>query len=143
MMNTTFDIVLDNVHKRLHCCGLTGTSDFKKLNLSLPISCLSDNGVSYELSCLDKFRSESLYKARIFAICIYMMGVLTFVSFLINLILLREFFQDRLLEHVIERLTNFSNMLEPLNETKSQQQNHSIKPEIQKYIIDYLLESNI
>lgn len=34
------------------------------------------------------------------------MGVLTLVSFLIDLILLREFLQDQLLENIIERLTN-------------------------------------
>ncbi|CAF5039233.1 unnamed protein product [Rotaria magnacalcarata] len=139
MINITFDIILDNVHRRLRCCGLMGTSDFTKLHISLPSSCFNNNGVSYESSCLSKFRLESVHKAQIFAICIYMMGVLTLVSLLIDLILLREFFQDQLLEHVIQRLTNFSNMIEPMNETKYQ----SLKPQVQQYIIDYLLESTL
>ncbi len=71
------------------------------------------------------------------------MGVLTLVSFLIDLILLREFLQDQLLEHIIERLTNFSNMIQPMNEGNSQQQYQIVKPEVQQYVIDYLLESTM
>ncbi|CAF2504273.1 unnamed protein product [Rotaria sp. Silwood2] len=134
---------VDRVHKRLHCCGLMGTSDFAELHIPIPPSCFNDNGTSYESSCLSKFRLESIYKAQIFAICIYIMGILTLVSFLIDLILLREFLQDQLLEHVIERLTNFSKTTESMNETKSQQQYKSLKPQVQQYIIDYLLESTM
>jgi hypothetical protein len=86
---------------------------------------------------------ESIDKAQTFAICIYVMGVLTLVSFLIDLILLREFLQDQLLEHIIERLTNFSNMIQPMNEGNSQQQYQIVKPEVQQYVIDYLLESTM
>ncbi|CAF3363501.1 unnamed protein product [Rotaria sp. Silwood1] len=143
IINITFDIILDRVHKRLHCCGLIGISDFAKLHIPIPPSCFNDNGTSYESSCLYKFRLESVYKAQIFAICIYIMGTLILVSFLIDLILLREFLQDQLIEHVIERLTNFSNIIEPMNETKSQQQYRTLKPQVQQYIIDYLLESTM
>ncbi|CAF0924812.1 unnamed protein product [Rotaria sordida] len=143
IINITFDSILDRVHKRLHCCGLMGTSDFAKLHIPIPPSCFNDNGIAYESSCLYKFRLESVYKAQIFAICIYIMGILTLVSFIIDLILLREFLQDQLLEHVIERLINFSNIIEPMNETKSQQQYQSLKPQVQQYIIDYLLENTM
>jgi hypothetical protein len=139
MINITFDVILDHVHKRLHCCGLMGTSDFAQLHLPIPPSCFNNHGASYESSCLFKFRLESVHKAQTFAICIYMLGVLTLVSFLIDLILLREFLQDQLLEHVIERLTNFSNMIQPINSQRQQ----IIKPQIQQYVIDYLLENSM
>jgi hypothetical protein len=143
MIDITFDIILDRVHKRLHCCGLIGLSDFAELHVPIPPSCFYDNGISYKASCLFKFRLESIDKAQTFAICIYVMGVLTLVSFLIDLILLREFLQDQLLEHIIERLTNFSNMIQPMNEGNSQQQYQIVKPEVQQYVIDYLLESTM
>ena len=141
MINIIFDSTLDRVHKRLHCCGLMGTSDFAQLHIPIPPSCFNDIGISYESSCLFKFRLESIDKAQTFAICIYIMGVLTLVSFSIDLILLREFLQDQLLEHIVERLTNFSNMIQPINETNSEQQ--TLKPQVQQYVIDYLLESTM
>jgi hypothetical protein len=72
-----------------------GTSDFAQLHIPIPPSCYNTNGISYESSCLFKFRLESVLKAQTFAICIYMLAVLTLVSFLIDFILLREFFQDQ------------------------------------------------
>lgn len=138
-INITFDIILDHVHKRLHCCGLMGTSDFTKLHIPIPPSCFNDESIVYESSCLFKFRLESVHKAQIFALCFYMMAILTLVTFLIDLILLREFLQDQLLEHVIERLTSFTNIIQD----KSQKQYSSVKPEIQHYIIDYLLEDTV
>ncbi|CAF0812212.1 unnamed protein product [Adineta steineri] len=138
IINITFDIILDHVHKRLQCCGLMGLGDFAELHIPIPPSCFNDNGISYQSSCLFKFRLESVDKAQTFAICIYMMGILTLVSFIIDLILFREFLQDQLLEHIIERLINFENI------TQSQQQQHqSIKPQVQQYVIDYLLESTL
>ena len=118
-----------------------GTSDFAELHIPIPPSCFHDNGISFESSCLFKFRLESVSKAQTFAICIYIMGLLSLVSFLIDLILLREFFQDQLLEHIIERLTNFSNMIEPINNEINSQQ--TLKPQVQQYVIDYLLESTM
>ena len=136
-IDITFDSVLDNVHQRLECCGLMGTSDYAELHVPIPPSCFDETGTSYESSCLFKFRLESVYKARTFAICIYILGVIALVSFLIDLILLREFLQDQLLEKIIERLTNFSSMMEPINETKPQ------KSQVQQYVMDYLLENTL
>ncbi|CAF0836836.1 unnamed protein product [Adineta steineri] len=135
IINITFDIILDHVHKRLQCCGLMGLGDFAELHIPIPPSCFNDNGISYQSSCLFKFRLESVDKAQTFAICIYMMGILTLVSFIIDLILFREFLQDQLLEHIIERLMNFENI--------TQSQHLSIKPQVQQYVIDYLLESTL
>jgi hypothetical protein len=108
-----------------------GTSDFAELHVPIPPSCFNEKGISYEVSCLFKFRLESVHKAQIFAICIYILSVLTLVSFLIDLILLREFFQDQLLENIIDRLTHFSNP----SQTKTD------KPQVQQYVMDYLLEN--
>jgi hypothetical protein len=133
MIDITFDIILDDVHQRLECCGLMGTSDYAELHVPIPPSCFNSNGISYQSSCLFKFRLESVYKAQTFAICIYILGVLTLVSFLIDLILLREFFQDRLLENIIDRLTQFSNN----KQTKTE------NPQVQQDVMDYLLENTI
>ena len=68
-----------------------------------------------------------------------MMGLLSTISFLIDLILLREFMRDQLLERVIDRLMNVSNLVEPIAGATTQQQ--TLKPQVQSYVIDYLLEN--
>lgn len=138
-IDITFDKTLDNVHRRLQCCGLMGLGDFAQLHVPLPPSCFQENGISYKSSCLFKFRLESIDKAHSFALCIYMMGILTIVSCLIDLVLLREFLQDQLLEQIIERLTNFAQIIQPMNDKNPQ----PIKPQVQQYVIDYLLENTI
>lgn len=133
----TFDRVLDRVHQRLECCGLMGTGDYAAFHIPIPPSCFNAQGLAFESSCLFKFRLESVYKAQTFAICIYMMGLLVFITFLIDLVLLHEFFRDQLLEQIIDRLSNFSQTLEPMTETSTSVR----KPEVQQYIVDYLLEN--
>jgi hypothetical protein len=108
-----------------------GTSDYAELHVPIPPSCFNSNGKSYEYSCLFKFRLESVYKAQTFAICIYILGILTLASFLIDLILLREFLQDQLLENILDRLTRFSNP----NQMKTE------KSQVQQHVMDYLLEN--
>ena len=84
---------------------------------------------------------EAAKKAQTFAICIYIMGLLSSIALLIDLLLLREFLQDQLLEQVIERLTRFSQLIEPINEENPHEQNPAPKTPVQQYVIDYLLQS--
>ena len=136
-VDITFDTILDTVHQRLQCCGLMGTSDYAELHVPVPPSCFDTHGLSYQSSCLFKFRLESVYKAQTFAICIYILGALTLVCFLIDLILIREFLQDQLLEKIIDKISNFSTIIEPINQSKPP------KSQVQQYVIDYLLENTI
>ena len=112
-----------------------GTSDFAEMHVPVPHSCFDTKGVSYQASCLFKFRLESVHKAQTFAICIFILGVLTLVSFLIDLILIKEFLQDQILENIIEKLSNFSNVIEPINQIKAP------KYRVQQLVMDYLLEN--
>ena len=68
------------------------------------------------------------------------MGLLSSIALLIDLLLLREFLQDQLLEQVIDRLTKFSQLIEPMNEVHTLEQNPVPKTPVQQYVIDYLLQ---
>jgi hypothetical protein len=63
-----------------------GISDYTELHVPIPPSRFNENGRAYESFCLFKCRLESVDKAQTFAICIYIMGILTLVSCLIDLI---------------------------------------------------------
>lgn len=127
--NVTFDDILDRVHQRLECCGLMGTSDYAELHVPIPPSCFHSNSKSFESSCLFKYRLESIGKAQTFAICIFILGILTLVSFLIDLILLHEFERDQFLENLIEKFLKLFN------------QTHENQSLIQEHLIDYLLDN--
>lgn len=133
-----FDRILDDVHQRLECCGLMGTGDYATFQIPIPPSCFNDQGVAFESSCLVKFRFESISKSQTFAICIYIMGVLVFISVLIDLVLLNEFIRDELVEQLIEKLTNFSQTIE----SKENSTHSTRSTQVQRFVIDYLLENS-